>query len=389
MAHVQKILISGAGIAGPALGFWLARYGFDVTIIERANEPRSGGHAVDFRGVAMEVLARMGLLDAVQQAATHMGDMDYIDAAGKIQATLPANFASGEVEIMRGDLVDILHQATRGDVRYVFGDYIEALNQHEDGVSVSFANDEAGLYDLVIGADGQHSGVRRLAFGPEADFAQNLGIYVAVAKIPNFLKLDRRGKMFNAPGTIVSYYPARHNSEARAMFFFHAEDLDIDYRDTQKQKAVIAARYRNQGWAVPRLVDEMLASEDFYFDNLVQIQLPAWSVGRVGLLGDSAFCATPLSGMGTGMAITGAYMLAQELQRTPDDYANAFARYQTRLTPFVTASQKLAQMSTSGYVPKTAFGIQVRNWITRLVSLLPGQALIKPAIDAANSVTLD
>jgi 2-polyprenyl-6-methoxyphenol hydroxylase-like FAD-dependent oxidoreductase len=389
MAQVKNILISGAGIAGPALGFWLNRHGFKVTIVERARELRTGGHAVDFRGVSMEVLRRMGLLEAVQQAATHMGDMDYIDEAGKTLVTLPASFASGEVEIMRGDLVDILFQATRNDVDYVFGDAIEALEQDGEGVSVTFASGRTGRYDLVVGADGQHSVVRRLAFGPESDFAHSLGLYVAVAKVPNFLGLDHCGKMFNAPGTIAAYYTARQNSEARAMFYFHADTLDLDYRDTAGQKATVAAQYRNQGWAVPRLVDEMLETDEFYFDQLAQIQMPTWSAGRVVLLGDAAFCATPLSGMGTGMAVTGAYMLAQELGRTPDDHATAFARYETRLRPFVAAAQKLAQMATGGYVPKTAFGIHVRNWLTKLVSLLPGDVMLKPALDAANSVSLD
>jgi 2-polyprenyl-6-methoxyphenol hydroxylase-like FAD-dependent oxidoreductase len=195
--------------------------------------------------------------------------------------------------------------------------------------------------------------------------------------------------MFNAPGTILSVYPARANSEARALFFFHADALDYDYRDVAAQKAIVAERYAGQGWDVPRIVPEMLTSQEFYFDSVSQVRMEKWSKGRVALLGDAAFCATPLSGMGSGMAVTGAYVLAEELARAGDDHAAGFARYEARMRPFVNKSQKLAQMATHGYVPTSPLGIRFMHLMNRLVALLPGDMILKPAIDAANSVVLD
>jgi 2-polyprenyl-6-methoxyphenol hydroxylase-like FAD-dependent oxidoreductase len=385
----KTVLISGAGIAGPALAFWLEKRGFAPTVVERAQDVRVAGHAVDFRGVSREVLRRMDLLPAIEAEATHQGDMHYVDARDRTRAVMPANFASGEIEIMRGDLARILYEATKERVEYRFGDAIAELAEDADGVGVTFASGETRRFDLVVGADGQHSGVRRLAFGPETAFLHHLGLYLAVARIPNLLDLDYSGKMFNAPGTILSVYPARANSEARALFFFHADALDYDYRDTEAQKRIVAERYAGQGWDVPRIVPEMLASQEFYFDSVSQVRMEKWSKGRVALLGDAAFCATPLSGMGSGMAVTGAYVLAEELARAGGDHAAGFARYEARMRPFVNKSQKLAQMATHGYVPTSPLGIRFMHLMNRLVALLPGDMILKPAIDAANSVVLD
>jgi 2-polyprenyl-6-methoxyphenol hydroxylase-like FAD-dependent oxidoreductase len=359
------------------------------TVVERSRNLRIAGHAVDFRGVSKEVLRRMDLLPEIEKQATHQGDMHYVDARDRTRAVMPASFASGEVEIMRGDLARIFYEATKDRVEYRFGDAIAVMSEDADGVSVTFQGGETRRFGLVVGADGQHSGVRRLAFGPETAFLHHLGLYLAVARIPNLLDLDYSGKMFNAPGTILSVYPARANSEARALFFFHIDPIDYDYRDTEAQKRIVAEHYAGQGWNVPRILPEMLASEEFYFDSVSQVRMESWSKGRVALLGDAAFCATPLSGMGSGMAVTGAYVLAQELERTAGDHAAAFARYETRMRPFVAKSQKLAQMATRGYVPTSQFGIGFMHLMNRLVALLPGDMILKPAIDAANSVSLE
>ena len=389
ISNDKTVLISGAGIAGPALAFWLERRGFTPTVVERSRDLRIAGHAVDFRGVSREVLRRMDLLPEIEKQATHQGDMHYVDARDRTRAVMPASFASGEVEIMRGDLARIFHEATKDRVEYRFGDAIAAMSEDADGVSVTFQGGETRRFGLVVGADGQHSAVRRLAFGPEQDFLHHLGLYLAVARIPNLLDLDYSGKMFNAPGTILSVYPARDNTEARALFFFHADPIDYDYRDTEAQKRIVAEHYAGQGWNVPSFLPEMLASEEFYFDSVSQVRMESWSKGRVALLGDAAFCATPLSGMGSGMAVTGAYVLAQELERAACDRAAAFSRYETRMRPFVAKSQKLAQMATRGYVPTSQFGIGFMHLMNRLVALLPGDMILKPAIDAANSVSLE
>jgi 2-polyprenyl-6-methoxyphenol hydroxylase-like FAD-dependent oxidoreductase len=381
------VLISGAGIAGPTLAFWLQRRGFVPTIVERAPELRAGGHAVDFRGVSHEVLRRMGLLPVIEAQATHQGPMHHVDASDRAHAVLPASFASGEIEIMRGDLARILYETTKDGMDYRFGDAIAALDQQADGVDVTFRSGESRRFGLVIGADGQHSATRRLAFGPEADYLRYLGLYLAVARIPNFMGLDYAGRMFNAPGTLAFVYPARDNTEARVLFFFHAERHDYDYRDAEAQKRFVAERYAGQGWHVPRLVAEMLATDEFYFDSVSQVQMPSWSKGRVALLGDAAYCATPLSGMGSGLAVTGAYVLAQELERAAGDHAAAFARYEARMRPFVAKTQKFAQMATRNFVPKSALGIRFMYLVNRLVSHLPSG--LGSTFGIANAVDLD
>ena len=385
---IRTVLISGASVAGPSLAFWLSRFGFEPTIVERSPTLRPGGHAVDFRGTSVEALRRMNLLEAVEAAQTHMGDMHFVDVKDRVRSSLPSAAMSGEVEIMRGDLAAILYDATRAGTEYIFGDSIAELAEFGDGVEVRFESGEHRTFDLVIGADGLHSRVRALTFGPEQQFIRHLGLYVSVFSLPNFPGLDHTGRLYCAPGSLAGIYSARGNSEARAMLWFHADRLDYDYRDIAAQQEIIGQRFAGQGWHVPRILEEMGRAPDFYFDAIAQVHLPEWSKGRVGLLGDAAGCASPLSGMGTGMAVVGASMLAEELRDAAGDFVGAFARYQTRMTPFVAASQKLAHGAGSSFVPKSTFGIAMRNLLMKLLPLMPGDAMLKPVLAAANAVSL-
>ncbi|OEO31995.1 FAD-dependent oxidoreductase [Devosia insulae DS-56] len=390
MTHhpIRTVLISGASVAGPSLAFWLSRYGFQPTIVERARQLREGGYAVDFRGTSMEALRRMELLDAVKAEATNMGDMYYVDRHDREVATMPAAAFSGELEIMRGDLARILYDATEAGTEYIFGDSIAELTELDAGVEVRFESGMRRSFDLVIGADGLHSNVRTLAFGPEEQFVRDLGLYASIFTVPNRLNLDYSGRLFSAPGTIAGVYSARQNREARALMFFDGDFGDYDYRDFGAQKQFVRQRFAGQGWYVPQILADMEFAPDFYFDTISQVVIERWSRGRVALLGDAAHCASPLSGMGTGMAVVGAYILAHELNASRDDHQVAFTNYQRKLQPFVDASQTLAHKAVGGFVPKGNFGIWMRNLMMKLLPLMPADMVLKEAYAAANAISI-
>jgi 2-polyprenyl-6-methoxyphenol hydroxylase-like FAD-dependent oxidoreductase len=386
---MKKVLISGASIAGPALAYWLSRYGFACTVVERAPALREGGYAVDFRGASVEVLVRMGLLEAVKEAQTHMGTVSLVDRANRRLADLPAGLTTGQVEIMRGDLTRILYEATRNDVEYIFDESIAGISETEEGVDVSFKNGRPRTFDLVVGADGLHSNVRALAFGDESQFLRHLGHYVSIFTMPNYMKLDHAGRFYGLPGRVVGVFSARHNSEATASFYFSSPALEYDRYDVGQQKRIVAERFKDVDWEVPRLLGAMKDAPDFYFDSISQIRMERWSKGRIVLLGDAGYCGSPLSGMGTGMAMVGAYVLAGELKDTGGDYGAAFARYEDGMRSYVEGCQKLAEGASDWFIPKTRF----RSWLLvqmhRLLPYTPWKDLMTDVpLKAANGIVL-
>ena len=385
----RSVLISGASVAGPALAFWLVRLGFAVTIVEKAPALREGGYAVDFRGTSMEVLRRMGLLEAIRAEATNMGDMFYVDKSGRKIATMPAAAFSGELEIMRGDLARILYDATCKDAEYIFGDSIAALNDAGPHVEVTFESGSVRRFDLVVGADGVHSNVRSKTFGDARDYVRDLGLAVSIFTVPNRLDLDHSGHLYSAPGTVAGVYSARDNREARALFYFRADAAEFACRDPRRQKQIVREHYAGQGWHVPELIADMESAPDFYYDSVSQVVLPQWHKGRVVLLGDAAGCASPLSGMGTGMAVTGAYILAHELAQT-SDHAEAFAAYQRKMTPFVEKSQKFARESVAHFAPASRWAVFMHMLVMRfLVPRIPVAEMLKDVLAAANAIAIE
>lgn len=388
MTHpIRTVLISGASVAGPTLAFWLSRLGFTATVIEKAPSLRDGGYAVDFRGTSMEVLRRMGLLEAVQARATNMGDMFYVDKKGRKLARLPAAAFSGELEIMRGDLARLLYEATRDDAEYIFGDSVAELVDGPDDVEVRFASGRVRRFDLVVGADGIHSNIRAKAFGPESRFVQQLGLAASIFSVPNRLGLDYSGHLHQAPGTIAGIYSARDNTEARAMLYFHKGDAELP-RDAIRQKRMVAEHFAGQGWQVPSILDDMQAAPDFYFDTVAQVMMERWSKGRVVLLGDAAHCASPLSGMGTGMAVVGAYVLAHELAAHRTDHATAFARYEARQRPFSDAAQALALKAVGGFAPRNRWSMWFNQLLMKLMPFMPAEVILKEIRGIATAVAI-
>jgi len=359
----MDVLISGASIAGPALAYWLGRYGFDVTVVEVAPALRTGGSAVDFRGdLHMGVLDKMGVLPALRAVQTHGTAMRFVDADGKRLMEWPAGLAGGELEVQRGDLARILCDAAPGTT-YLFGDRITAMTETADGVAVTFASGRRRTFDLVFGADGVHSGVRRLAFGPEEQFVKHLGYYVAGWEVPNEWGLGRDSLLHNEPGRMMSVGgDHRHPERAAAFVTFASPRLRYDRHDRDAQKRLLRERYAGMGWLAPRLLDALDAAPDFWLDQICRVDNPHWTKGRVALIGDAA-CGATIGGQGNGTAIVSAYVLAGELAAAGGDHRAAFPAYERRIGKFARGTQKGGDTTGKFLAPKTASGIRLRNYL--------------------------
>jgi 2-polyprenyl-6-methoxyphenol hydroxylase-like FAD-dependent oxidoreductase len=342
-------LVAGASIAGPALAHWLHRRGAEVTVVERAPGLRPGGQAVDARGVAKEVIRRMRLDAAVRAACTDTAGAYIVDMDGKVLETFRADDHGGDgyiadIEILRGDLSRVLHDDTRDGVEYVFGDRIAELTQDADGVDVVFAGGHRRRFDLVVGADGLHSALRAMVFGPHEQFVRHLGMVLAFYTVPNEFGVDRWLIDYQEPGRSAGLRPLPDATRAMAMLSFSAADFDVDYRDVEAQKRLLRERMARFGWMTPRILAHVDDTPDFYLDQVAQVVMNRWSNGRVGLLGDAAFSSSPMSGGGTGLALVGAYLLAGELAAADWDPEAGFAGYEERMRSFVEANQEIGRL---------------------------------------------
>jgi 2-polyprenyl-6-methoxyphenol hydroxylase-like FAD-dependent oxidoreductase len=322
-----------------------------VTVVERAPELRPGGQAVDARGVAKEVIRRMGLDAAVRAACTATIGAHTVDVDGNVLETFSADDEGGdgyisEIEILRGDLSRVLHDDTRDGVEYVFGDRIAELTQDADGVDVAFAGGDRRRFDLVVGADGLHSTLRAMVFGPRERFVRHLGHVLAFYSVPNEFGLDRWLIEYqeSESGRSAFLRPIQDATRAMAMFSFPSADFDVDYHDVAAQKRLLRERMAGLGWLAPRILAHLDDTPDFYLDQVAQVVMDRWSSGRVGLLGDAAFSSSPLSGQGTGLALVGAYLLAGELAASGWNPEAGFAGYERRMRSFVEANQEIGRL---------------------------------------------
>lgn len=356
------VLISGASVAGPALAYWLDRYGFDVTVIEKAPALRAGGQAIDFTGEThMTVLERMGILEDIKARQTGKTDMVIVDAEGNRQALISGDFTGGDIEILRGDLAEVMYKHTAENCRYLFGDTITGLTETADGVHVEFQHAPARTFDLVFGCDGIHSRVRKLAFGPEKDYVKHGGYYYCLAGASHW-EADGAGTReratsytHNVPGRMASIGGAK----AGQMYLFASPALDYDRDDIEAQRTLVMEKYAGIGWEVPAMLAELPALDGFYLDSISKVKMKTFVKGRIALLGDAGYGST-LAGFGTGLALVGAYVLAGELAAAGGDYAVAFPRYQEMMKRYA----KLADNANPGafLAPKTKLGLRFRNW---------------------------
>ncbi|GAA0574697.1 FAD-dependent monooxygenase [Paractinoplanes ferrugineus] len=386
----SRVLISGAGVAGPALALGLRRRGFDVTIVERAPTLREGGYKVDVRGAGTEVLKRLGVYDVCRAHDCGMKQITYVNKAGRPFAALPASLLMGrrgdDIELMRGDIGRIFHDATAADVEYVFGDSITGLTDDGEGVDVTFERGAARRFDYVVGADGLHSNTRRLAFGEVEPV--HLGAYISIFTVPNHLGIDRDEVMFFRPGRLVFAYAMGSDQPAKVGMTFASPPVGHDRRAVAAQKALVKAAFQGLGWETDRFLASIDAADDFYFDSLSQVEMPSWSAGRVVLLGDAAHCPSPASGQGTSLALVGAHLLAEQLG-TP----GGLAEYERRMRPYVEKNMEFGRKMAKDMVPGGRLQIALRNYGMRTLKYHPRKEqvidkILAPMHEAANAVTL-
>ncbi|QGN34175.1 FAD-dependent monooxygenase [Microlunatus sp. Gsoil 973] len=325
----MKVLVSGASIAGPAVAYWLGQQGHEITVVEQASAVRSGGQAVDFKGAThRQVLQRMGIWDGLQAIRTAPVDQHIVDAGDRVRAIIPHEFTGGDLEVLRGDLGRLLFDRTKEKAEYLFGDRIESLSVVGDGAEIVFRSGRREDFDLVVGADGIHSGVRRLAFGPEDDYVQFLGHYYAVVG-----SNTGAGHEFDAAGRAIGYWynePGRlaaiGGPKAPDLYVFAGEKDAYDRRDVAQQKMLIKDSYAGSGWRVPEMLGRLEEADEFYLDGINRVRMDSYTRDRVVLVGDSAYGNT-LGGFGTGLSIVGAYVLAGELGRAGNDLGAALSCY--------------------------------------------------------------
>ncbi len=389
---MANILISGAGIAGPALAYWLSTSGHDVTVVERADAVRPGGQAVDLRGAGRTVIERMGVMDRVRSVALDQRGVAWVDARGRVTARMPVDAFAGEgiiseIEVLRDDLADVLHDATRARVEYVFCDTVTDLRQDDDGVDVTFEHAPPRRFALVVGADGLYSPIRRLAFGADAGL-HPLGCAMAWFSAPP-TDLDGWYLMHNAPGgRVASLRPGRTQAASKAGLGLRVDPGSALPRDVDGQRALLSRAFAGVGWKAPMLVDAMATASDFAFTAVAQVRLPRWSRGRVALVGDAAACPTPLTGLGTSVALVQAYVLAGELAKARGDHRAAFESYEALARPYVTTAQQLPPGGVNGYAPRSAVAIRLRTASMRAMTHWPMRPILERQFAKAGDIAL-
>lgn len=369
MAH--RILVTGASVAGATLAWWLARLGHAVTVVERAPAFRDGGQNIDVRGVGRDVLRRMGLEKRALEQGTGETGTAWVDGRGRIVAKfvtdeLGSDGPTAEMEILRGDLARLLFEAAQDEAGFRFGDSVLEIVEEGDAATVRFASGLTERYDAVVVAEGVGSATRDRVFPGEND-PRWMDLTIAYFAIPRIAGDDRTWRWYNATGgRSVSLRPDREGT-TRAMLSVRQPGAGAQDWSVARQKAFLRERFADAGWQAERVLAGLDATQDFYFDVLRQVRMPRWSKGRVALTGDAAWCATPLAGIGTTLAITGAFVLAQELSRT-SDVADAFARYERAMRPMVEEGQGVPKLAPKLANPKSRLGIRLLHGALRVAS---------------------
>jgi 2-polyprenyl-6-methoxyphenol hydroxylase-like FAD-dependent oxidoreductase len=364
-----NIVINGLGVAGPALAYWLTKSGHDVLLVEQAPCRRVGGYVVDFWGIGYDIVEKMGLITEIRRLGYQVREVRFVDRHGLKRGGFDVDVFGRMTNdrftsLPRSDVSATIYRAIEGKVETIFGDSVAAIEEYNHGVHVAFDHAPPRDADLVVGADGLHSRVRQLAFGPESDFNVSLDYHVAAFEAEGYRPRDELIYLSHGlPGRQISRLSMRDD---KTMFLFVFRD---EYMRGDDPKSILRNAFADTGWEWPGIEKELKSAKDIYFDTVSQIRMDRWTKGRIALVGDAAACVSLMAGEGTGLAIAEAYVLAGELHACADDCATAFARYERRLMPFVKKKQDSAARFASSFAPKTSVGITFRNAVTKLMGV--------------------
>jgi 2-polyprenyl-6-methoxyphenol hydroxylase-like FAD-dependent oxidoreductase len=370
----QSVLISGAGIAGLTLAYWLKKFGYNPVIVETASKLREGGYAIDFWGAGFTVAEKMNIVADLNEADLNISEVKFIDKNGKRKGGLnypkiKKLMKNRALTLLRSNLSKVIYQHLDKDIEIIFGDSVAKMEENEDGIKVTFDGGGVRSFNLVVGADGLHSNIRKQVFGDETQFEKYFGYYTSSFTIEDSIFKDSSFLTYNVPDKQAAIYSLNQNKAATFFIFASPQKLSYNHHDIERQKDILKSEFKGAGWKCVELLSKADAAPDFYFDVVSQIRMHHWSKGRVALVGDAGYCPSLLSGQGSTLAMVGAYVLAGELKEANGNYTAAFEQYETFFKPFIDQKQKFAQNFASSLVPKSELGIWVRITFTNLMFL--------------------
>lgn len=371
----QRILISGVGIAGPALAYWLNKYGFEITLVEQAPTFRDGGYIIDFWGVGYDLAEKMNLLSDLRKKAYDAKQIRFVDkneltVGGFSFEAIRSQMKNRMFSICRGDLARVIFESVQDSCETIFGDSIVSVTEKKDAVVVSFNSRTTREFDLVIGADGLHSAVRKIVFGSDSVNEVSLGYYVAAFSLDGYRPRNEDDYVaYCLPGKQMARFALRDDRTVFYLIFSCDHDIHLNHLKVEDKIAIVRHYFEDIGWESDSILEQIHLAEDIYIDKVSQIRMKRWTKGRVALLGDAAYCPSLLSGQGSAFAMLGAYVLAGELFACNGNYQQAFANYEALLMPFMFKKQLSAEKFGSWFAPKTKFGLCLRNELSKLLDI--------------------
>lgn len=361
MGQTKKVLVSGASFAGLTTAYWLNKMGYNVTVIEIGSHLKMGGTPVDIKDQTINIVRRMGLFEQIKANRIGPERWEFKDADDVTQhAVLLEKLPDNEFEIERDLLLNMLFDLIKNDVEFIFNNSITGLNETKDNIEATFKDGSQQVYDLVFGCDGIHSSVRKIWFGNETEYAHFLGQYFSIAIADKLLVEEGTYQMFAEPNKGVALYAYNHKTDI--IFTFRPEaEIPYDFRNQEQHKKIVLEQFENVGWRTQELLTELVNSKSFFFDKFCQIKMPSWTKGRVALVGDAGYCASPAAGMGGSLAIIGATALADAFEKHKRDFELAFEEYDKDLRPFIHEVQARAVETLDKLLPRTEEEVRLRN----------------------------
>lgn len=357
----METLIVGASFAGLSTAWWMNKLGYSVTVVEISGELKRGGTPVNIRGNTIDIVQRMGILEQIKSNKLSLELWEFKNADDVTEGSMLLQKQEEEFEIERDTLLNILFDTVKDDVKFIFNNSITAINETREDVQVTFKDGQQQSFDLLFGCDGIHSVVRKLCFGDESEYLHFLGQYFSIGIVNKLLIKQNTAQSYNVPDKAIMLNA--YNNKTDIIFCFRSDEvIPYNYRDEEQQRKIILDKFEGESWRTAELLKELMSSKTFYFDKLCQIKMPSWTKGRVALVGDAAYCASPAAGMGGSLAIDGAAALADAMQKHKEDFESAFQDYNKDFRPFIEEVQEEAvRMGLESLVLRTEEAIRKRN----------------------------